>query len=348
MSLYENKLPIEYHLPEIVKGPWTRKAKQRALDRELLQHYIEYCGRAVKYRNWLPWHNFPLTEMKELGYRLSQETIDMIEGYLGVEEYVGDYVINSLEMFRDCRTRRNLQLQWGAEEAKHGLAWELVLKHSLARTEEQIAAYLEKVRQHRWSLENHPGTDTPLGVSAYAMVQERATFYNYQEMRARIRREYGLSINLTSAEKKRGYEVGASAAFRLVGEDEIAHHGIFLKVVKSHISYFPSQTFDVLKQVFEGFRMPALDIVPNQRRFFRAARRTNFYSRREHHHQKIHNPVLKALGLENNDAFEKAIQLARKLPDNLGPDTVKLSHTGEWVIAFSRGGYSEAAKDCPR
>jgi acyl-[acyl-carrier-protein] desaturase len=336
MPRYENKLPIEYHLPEIVKGPWTREARQRALDRELLQHYIEYFGRAAKYRNWLPWHNFPLPEMRELGHRLSPETIHMIEGYLGVEEYVGDYVINSLEMFHDHRTRRNMQLQWGAEEAKHGLAWELVLKHSLARTEAQLEDYLDRVRQHRWSLADHPGTDTPLGVSAYAMVQERATFYNYQEMCARIRREYGLPLQLTPEEKKRGYEMGAVEAFRVVGHDEIAHHGIFLKVVKSHIRYFPSMTFEVLTRVFQGFKMPALDIVPDRRQFFRAARRTNFYSRPEHHLYKIHNPVLKALGLENNDAFEKAVQLARQLPDNLGPDSVKLSYTGEWVIGYSQ------------
>jgi acyl-[acyl-carrier-protein] desaturase len=273
--------------------------------------------------------------MRELGRRLSSETIDMVEGYLGVEEYVGDYVINSLEMFRDHRTRRNMQLQWGAEEAKHGLAWELVLKHSLARTDEQLEAYLGQVRQHCWSLKDHPGTDTPLGVSAYAMVQERATYYNYQAMRTRIRQEYGLPLSLTPEEKKRGYEVGASEAFRIVGHDEIAHHGIFLKVVKSYIKYFPSMTFEVLTMVFQGFKMPALDIMPKRRQFFRAARRTDFYSTPEHHRLKIHNPVLKALGLEDNAAFEKAVQLARKLPDNLGPDTVKLSYTGEWVVAYS-------------
>ena len=32
----------------------TRKAKQRALDRELLEHYIEYFGRAMQTRNWSP------------------------------------------------------------------------------------------------------------------------------------------------------------------------------------------------------------------------------------------------------------------------------------------------------
>ena len=34
----------------------------------------------------------------------------------------GDYVEEGLEMFRNNRTRRNLQLQWGAEEMKHGVS----------------------------------------------------------------------------------------------------------------------------------------------------------------------------------------------------------------------------------
>jgi hypothetical protein len=101
-------------------------------------------------------------------------------------------------------------------------------------------------------------------------------------------------------------------------------------------------TFEVLTKVFQGFQMPALQFVPKRRQFLRAARRLNFYSTREHHHLKIHNPILQALGLEDDDAFERAVQLARKLPDNLGPDTVKLSHTGEWVIAYSPIGASEA------
>lgn len=334
MPWFENKLPTKFHLPTIVKGPWTREAKQAALDRELLEHYIEYFARAIQNRNWSPWHNFPLLEMQELGHKLNQETIHLIEGFLGVEEYVGDYVLDSLEMFRNSRTRRNMQLQWGAEEAKHGTSWELVLKHSLVRTEEQLKAYFEKVREHRWTLKGHAGADTPLGVSAYAMVQERATFFNYQEMRARIRNEYGLPANPTPEEQARGYEMGASEAFRVVGMDEIAHHGIFLKVVQSHIKYFPSMTFEVLTQVFNGFQMPSLSLIPNARHFLRAVGRTDFYSG-PIHREKVHNPVLKSLGLEDNEAFEKAVQLARKLPENLGPDLVTLSRTGEWVIGYS-------------
>jgi acyl-[acyl-carrier-protein] desaturase len=335
MSWFDNKLSTRFHLPEIVKGPWTREARQRALDRELLEHYIEYFKRALQGRNWSPWHNFPLDEMRQWGHKLSQETIHLIEGFLGVEEYVGDYVLTSLEQFRDNRTRRNLQLQWGAEEAKHGLAWELVLKHSLARTEEQLKAYLDKVRNFRWSPDQHAGADTPLGISAYAMVQERATYFNYQEMRARIRQEYGLPVNLTREEHARSYEIGASEAFRVVGLDEVAHHGIFLKFIQSYIRYFPSLTFEALTRVFAGFEMPALRFIPNNRHFLRAVNRTDFYSGPKHR-AEVHNPVLRSLGLESHEAFEKAVQLARKLPEALGPDSVRLSHTGEWVVGYSQ------------
>jgi acyl-[acyl-carrier-protein] desaturase len=335
MPWFNNKLNTNFHLPDIIKGPWTREARQMALDRELLEHYIEYFGRAMQQRNWSPWHNFPLEEIRQYGHKLGQETIHLIEGFLGVEEYVGDYVTETLELFRNNRTRRNMQLQWGAEEAKHGTSWELVLKHSLVRTEEQLKAYFEKVRDHHWSLKQHAGTETPLGISAYAMVQERATFYNYQEMRLRIREDYGLPANPTPEEQKRGYEVGAAEAFRVVGLDEIAHHGIFLKVVQSYIKYFPSMTFEVLQQVFNGFQMPSLNLIPNARHFLRAVGRTDFYSG-PIHREKVHNPVLKSLGLENNEAFEKAVQFARQLPENLGPDLVRLSRTGEWVVGYSQ------------
>jgi len=327
-----NNLSPLLHLPEIVKGPWTREARQRAFDRAVLGHYIDYFGRAMKQRNWSPWHDLPLEEIRERGSRLSEETIHLIEGFLGVEEYVGDYVLEGIEMFRNSRTRRNMQLQWGAEEAKHGVSWELVLKHSQARTETQLTAYLDKVRDVHWSPKQHPGLDTPLGSTAYAMVQERATFFNYQEVRARIREEYGLPLAPTPEEQRRGYEVGASEAFRIVGLDEVAHHGLFLQIVQSALKYLPSLTCDVLTKVFAGFEMPALRFIPNSRAFLRAVKRTGLYSG-DIHKEKVHNPLLKSLGLDGDQAFEKAVQLARKLPDYLSPDSTKLSRTGEWVIA---------------
>lgn len=323
----------QFEMPLIVKGPWTPAARQLAVDKECLQHFIEYFGKAMKTRRWSPWHDLPLEEMKKFGHRLTQETINLIEGFLGIEEYVGDYVEEGLEIFRNNRMRRHLQLQWGSDELKHGVTWEKTLLHSGARTEEQLKEYCDKVQEHRWSVKNHAGADTPLGVTVYAMVQERATFYNYQETRVRIRAEYGLPQATTEEERARGYEVGASEGFRIVGVDEIAHHGIFLQIVQTHLRYLPEKTLDTMQEVFQGFQMPSLRLIPNARGFIRAIAKTGMHNA-EKHTTFIHNPVLRSLGLEDDAAFNRAVQAAKLLPDGLGPDQVKLGRTGEFVLAY--------------
>jgi len=100
-------------------------------------------------------------------------------------------------------------------------------------------------------------------------------------------------------------------------------------------------TFEVLMQVFNGFRMPSFSIIPNSRYFLRAYRRTEIYNVGPIHREKVHNPVLKSLGLEDNEAFEKAVQLARKLPENLGPDMVTLSRAGEWVVSYTQAALAQ-------
>jgi len=332
-STNESQIP-KIQAPHIVPGPWTQAARQRAADKECYQDFIEYFGKAMKTRRWSPWHDLPFAEMRTYGHQLSLETINLIQGFLGVEEYVGDYVADGLEMFRNHRNRRNLQLQWGAEELKHGVAWEMVLLHSGARSEEQLEAYIDKVREHRWTIKNHAGGDTPLGATVYAMVQERATFFNYQETKARIREEYGLPKNLTPEERRRGYEVGAAEAFRIVAVDEIAHHGIFLKIVLTHLKYLPEKALDVMQQVFQGFQMPSLRLIPNARDFIRAVAKTKLHTG-ERHLLFVHNPILKSLGLEDNEAFNRAVQAAKLLPAGMGPNQVKLGRNGEFVIGYA-------------
>jgi hypothetical protein len=78
--------------------------------------------------------------------------------------------------------------------------------------------------------------------------------------------------------------------------------------------------------------MPALNLLPNARQFLRAVRRSDLYSG-PIHREHVHNPVLKSLGLEDDSAFERAVQAIRLLPEGLGPDTLRLSRTGEWVVA---------------
>ncbi len=320
---------------QIHPGPWTRQAKEAAIQRETRDAFISYFRRSVKTRNWTPWDDLPLNEMRQRGHLLSDDTVTLIESFLGVEDYVGDYVEEGMHQVGKERVRRNIQLQWGAEELKHAEAWELVLLHSGRRTEEQLEAYRDKVAEHKWTMrDNHPGLDTPLGVMVYAMVQERATYFNYDELRKRIRSEYGLPEKATPEERARGKQIGAAGAFKIVANDEIAHHGIFLQCFDIHKRYLPYEAFDMLFRVLGGFNMPALYLIPNESEMREALYRTKLYTPLKHG-RYVANPILDTLGLENKRALERAVQEAKLLPEGLGPEHVSLSRTGEFVVSMT-------------
>lgn len=323
--------------PHVIPGPWTRAAREEAIAREVRDAYIDYFRKAVKTRTWFPWDDLPLDEMPERGHLLSDDTVTLIESFLGVEDYVGDYVEQAINIVRGDRTRRNIQLVWGMEEAKHAEAWELVLLHSKVRTPKQIADYRDEVGTHRWTMgENHPGFDTPLGVSVYAMVQERATYFNYDELRKRIRSEYGLPEQATPAERARGKQIGAAGAFKIVSTDEIAHHAMFLRIVDIHKKYMPEETLDMIFRVLNGFNMPALYLIPNESEMKAALERTRMYTPLKHG-RSVANPILDALGFDNKRALERAVQEAKLLPAGLGPEHVAIGRSGEFVLSPTPG-----------
>ncbi len=321
-------------MPLVLTGPWTRDARAQAASHEARAAFVRYFRKAVKVRNWTPWDDLHLDEMAARGHLLSADTVTIVEAYLGVEDYVGDYVEEGLHLCEGRRERRNLQLAWGSEEFKHAEAWELVLLHSGRRTAQQLAAYRDRVGEHTWTMrENHPGLDTPLGVVCYAMVQERATYFNYDEMRKRIRAEYGLPARPTPFERARGHQIGAAGAFKIVANDEIAHHGIFLELVRIYLRYLPEETLDALLRVLGGFSMPALHLIPNGPDLAAAMRRTLLHTPMKQV-RHVNNPILNTLGLENRRALERAVQQSKLLPAGLGPEHVVLGRAGEFVVSM--------------
>ena len=333
-------------MPLVVGGPWTRQARDRAVDKEVRAAFERYFTKAMKVRNWVP-TELPIAEMHEYGHLLSDDTITIIQAYLGVEDYVGDYVEDGLNMLHSNRARRNLQIAWGMEEVKHAWSWELVLLHSGRRTEAELETYRNEVLSHKWTMrENHPGLDSPLGVICYTMVQERATYFNYDQMRRRIRRECGLPEKMTPFERARGMQIGAAGAFQIVGRDEIAHHGIFLELVRIYMTYFPTETQEMLLRVFNGFTMPAITLIPNAVDLEAAMRRTRLHTPRNQI-TDVNNPVLNALGYENKKALERAVQQAKMLPAGLGPEHTILSETGQWVLSMSAASDQPVGSDAP-
>lgn len=330
---HERTIPVE--MPQVHPGPWTQEARELAIQRETKSAFQSYFRRAVKTRNWTPWDDLPLGEMRERGHLLSEDTVTLVESFLGVEDYVGDYVEDGLKIVGKERERRNIQIQWGAEELKHAESWELVLLHSGRRTEQELSDYRDKVAEHTWTMrENHPGLDTPLGTCVYAMVQERATYFNYDELRKRIRAEYGLPEKSTPEERARGQQIGAAGAFKTVANDEIAHHGIFLQLFDIYKRYLPHQAFDTLLRVLTGFKMPALHLIPNGSDLAEAMYRTKLHTPLKQG-RYVSNPILESLGLENKRALERAVQESKLLPAGLGPEHVTVSRSGEFVVSMS-------------
>lgn len=330
-------------MPAVLPGPWTREARERAAGKETREAFIRYFRKAVKVRNWTPWDDLPIDEVRERGDQLSDDTITIIQAFLGIEDFVGDYVEDTLNLVHGQRDRRNLQLAWGAEELKHAESWELVLLHSGRRTQRELEEYRDAVTAHTWRMrDDHPGLDTPLGILCYAMLQERATYFNYNELRKRIRSEYGLPEKATEFERARGQQIGAAGAFQIVANDEIAHHGIFLELVRIHLRYRPHETLDTMLKVFMGFRMPALYLIPDASAMAAAIERSLIYTPLKYG-RNVANPVLEALGLRNRRALERAVQESKLLPPGLGPEHVAMAPSGEFIISMQPAAALELA-----
>ena len=320
-------------MPRVLTGPWTRQAREWAIAREARDIFIRYFRKAMKGRNWSPWNDLPLDEMRELGGRLSEDTVTIVEGYLGVLSHVDDYVRDGLSILRGRHARRNLHLAWGTEEIKHAEACELILLHSGRRTAAELAEYHDRATARTWHMrDEHPGLDTPLGIACYAMVQERATYVNFEALRKRIRVEYGLPEQPTEFERARGQEIGAAAACNIVADEDFAHHRVFLELVEISLRYLPGETLETLLQVFNGFKMPALSLIPNGATLAETLERTLLYTPLKYV-REVRNPILAALGFEHTRALERAAQGARLLPDWLGPGEVSFSPSGEFSLA---------------
>jgi acyl-[acyl-carrier-protein] desaturase len=263
---------------------------------ETRQVLADFFMNSVPRRIWEPLSDLPLDEIAERAPQLSDDTIHLLEGFMAVEEYVGDYVQNGLEALRGAWERRRLFLQWGAEEGRHGAALQQVLLHAGVRTQQQLDDYATQLAEKRWGPEQHHGMDSAFGALVYATFQERATYTNYQELRKRVRAEYQLPMQATPAEAERGHEYGVSEALRRIALDEVAHHAVFLKLVRINLRYFPELTMAKITEVVEGFTMPALKLIPSRRQFVASVLRTGLYGEVKHE-ARVVGPTMKQLGI---------------------------------------------------
>ena len=294
----------------VIPGPFTTQAKQAAIQKEVRQHYESYFDRASRQRSWFPDRLPQRKEMAKYGHLISDDSRELLLGFLGVESFVDDYVFAGINAAGNTATTRQIYISWGFEERRHGQTFRHSLIDSGLYTQEWVDKYLAEVAEDRWTFERQTGYEaTPLLASAYAIFQERQTRWNYSALRMRLWREYD------SPEDESGRRVfpAVAGAVRFVEIDEGAHEANFTSIVQIYMKYMPDMALDALMKVSTRYRMPMVQL-PNGEQFVEAALAAGLGVARDVI-KEIMNPALARMGLESRQALRRAVENFRNLPE---------------------------------
>lgn len=316
----------------IEQTTWTHESRVLALKEEVRTAFIGYFHGSMKERNWVPWDAVPIEEIRQRIGTLSADTKTLCRGLLGIEDYVGEYVRDSLDMLKGWRGQRNLHLAWGAEELKHSEALSLLLIND-GEDETEVSAFRNAVLSHRWFLaREQPGARSPLGLICYSLFQERTSCVLYEALRRRVRGESGLTEEPTEAEHERGVETGAAGVFSLILRDERAQFAAFVEIARSYLRFFPQETLESLQHALHHFDLPGLETIPGAEHFTDALERTGLLTA-AHFAREVRDVVLAALGFAGPEALARAAEEARQLTAEGDPHAVSFGTNGMLVLA---------------
>lgn len=327
-----------------ITGPFTRQAKQAAIQKEIRENYEAYFDRAARTRSWFPDRLPQRKEMARYGHLVSSESRELLLGFLGVESFVDDYVFAGITAAGNSVTTRQIYIQWGFEERRHGQTFRYALIDSGLYTQEWVDHYLAEVSEDQWSFERQGVYEaTPLVAAAYGTIQERQTRWNYTALRMRLWQEYG------SPTDQAGQHLfpAIAGAIRFPEVDEGAHEANFSSIVRVHLKYMPDQALDALMKVSTKYRMPVVQL-PNGEQFVEAVLAAGMGVARDIINQ-IMNPALARMGLESRRALRRAVENflnlpegvvvqlpgkpIRDLPEGVASAIYEMSPTGDFVLA---------------
>ena len=205
--------------------------------------YRDFFDMAERKRRWLIRDDIPWNECNP---NLDPAIADVVESFCCVELYLPDYVGKVLPIVRHSKGRTWFYANWGYEESKHSLALSDWLLRSGHRTDEHMADLEKKVFDCEWNLPH----DSALGMLAYAMVQEHATFVNYRNLRKRV--------------LAKGGDPALEKILTLVSVDEAAHFGLFKSFFELFLELDRPSALEALRPVLNQFQMPAIhDLLDN-------------------------------------------------------------------------------------
>lgn len=214
------------------------------MQRKLHSAYSDFVQTAERKRHWSVYDDIPWDAID--GGQGNEEKAILIETFCLEELYVPDYCARGVELMRPWFGLAWFQINWSAEEAKHGLALREYLIRSGLRSEADFDALWSEVFAKPWSLP----FSTAREMSCYGAIQEAATYAAYQAQK------------LVAAEAG---DAALEAIFSHISRDEAAHAGFYRTVIAIHLDEDRVGTIADLAHVLSHFRMPGDERIPNYR-----------------------------------------------------------------------------------
>jgi acyl-[acyl-carrier-protein] desaturase len=249
------------------------------LESAIWRLYRDFFDKAEKKRRWSLRDDIPWDQCNR---NLDPALADVVESFCAVELYLPDYTSRILPVVRPSRGRAWFYANWGYEESKHSLALGDWLLKSGQRTDEQMIELEGKVFQGQWNLPH----DSHLGMLAYAVVQEAATWLNYRNLRARV--------------QEKGGDPALSQLLMLIAVDERAHHDFFKRCFEMYLKYDRATALEQLRRVMNNFAMPAIDELADGRRRVAAIKSLEIFNE-DIYYREIYIPLIEALGVDRSE-----------------------------------------------
>jgi acyl-[acyl-carrier-protein] desaturase len=252
----------------------------KELEAAFWRMYRDFFDLAEKRRRWnirddIPWD--------ETNPGLEPAVADVVESFCGVELYLPDYLGKILPVVRNSRGRAWFYANWGYEESKHSLAMGDWLLKSGQRSEEQMADLDAMVFSREWNLPH----DSGMGMLAYAMTQELATWLNYRNLRQRA--------------LDGGGDPALCKLLTYVAVDEKAHYTFFRDCLEIHLKHDRDATLEQMRRVMNNFAMPAIhDLLSDSHARVAAVKRLEIFSE-DMYYREIYLPILESLGVSRNE-----------------------------------------------
>lgn len=251
--------------------------------------FRDFFDKAEKKRRWRIRDDIPWDQCNP---NLNPAIAHVVESFTAVELYLPDYTSKILPLVRSSKGRAWFYGNWGYEESKHSIALGDWLLRSGMRTDEQMADLEKTVFHHEWNLPH----DNHMGMLAYAMVQELATWLNYRNLRLKT--------------KDLGGDPALEKLLMYVAVDEMAHHDFFFQVTELYLKYDRSAMLEQLRRVMNNFMMPAIHDMADSRQRVAQVKTLAIFSE-DIYYREIYQPILQRLGITWAEMRNRAPRLEK-------------------------------------